>query len=190
MAGCETLGLGSEVPFSSARLAFPGMLAHSAPCPPMAAPLGALRSPEGCPSALLEQSPCLAAPVRGAFSCVTTPRGLLTISEIVLQHTGRGSQTRLLSRLGWQEVPRSTFQLRGGVGRRKGNDCKAWAAPAGAGEGTPELQGPEKEASSKSQELWRLPEALDGLEGVLALAKSALDIFFSQLKKISFNHYF
>lgn len=54
---------------------------------------------------------CLAWPVRGAMSCVMTSRGLLTASQIILQHVGRGSQTRLLSWLAWQEVPRSSLQL-------------------------------------------------------------------------------
>ena len=44
MAGCEMPGLGIEVTFSSAPPTSPGMLARSAPCPLMAAPLGTLET--------------------------------------------------------------------------------------------------------------------------------------------------
>lgn len=46
-------------------------------------------------------------PVSGASSRVAAPRALRAFPETVLQHIGLGSQARVLSQLGWQEVPRS-----------------------------------------------------------------------------------
>lgn len=86
---------------------------------------------------------------RGAVSLVVTSRAFLTISEIISQHVGRGSQTRLLSWRGWPGVPRSALQFRGGDGRSKRSrprPWQTWLVPRKE----PQLQGPSGEGWNKS----------------------------------------
>lgn len=131
-------------------------------------PLLAKNSPTGSPRGLREAQQCWGpraasgalgaeccgrpVPVCGAVSCVTSSRGLLTFSEIILQHIGHGSQSRRLSWLGWQEVRRSALWLWGGGRKNKRNSPKAWAGPEVPGK-EQQFQEPSREDGSKSQEL-------------------------------------
>lgn len=98
MAGCEMPGLETEVTFSSAHPHFPWH-AGSAPCLLTAAPRVPLRDPWDSAVPVLRHSWSQAPghTHRGAVSRVMTSRAFLTISEIISQHVGHGSQTRLLS---------------------------------------------------------------------------------------------
>lgn len=86
---------------------------------------------------------------RGAVSLVVTSRASLTISEIISQHVGRGSQTRLLSWRGWPGVPRSALQFWGGDGRSKRSRPRSWQTWL-VPRKEPQLQGPSGEGWTKS----------------------------------------
>lgn len=78
----------------------------------LALPLSLKRQPHLVPSRFLQGLAVLGAegqawslPVCSTVSCLTTSRGRLAFSEIILQYTGHGSQTRLLSCPGSRGVP-------------------------------------------------------------------------------------
>lgn len=150
MAGCEMPSLGIEVTFSSAHPHFPWH-AGSAPCLLTAAPWVPSRAPwdSAVPGPRHSWSQVPGHARRGAVSRVMASRAFLTISEIISQHVGRGSQTRLLSWHGWPGVPRSALQFRGGDGRSKRSrprPWQTWLVPRKE----PQLQGPSGEGWSKS----------------------------------------
>ena len=150
MADCEMPSLGIEVTFSSAHPHFPWH-SGSAPCLLTAAPLGTLESSvelgSARPEALLK--PSAWSRPQGSRQPSHDLQNLPTISEIISQHVGRGSQTRLLSWRGWPGVPRSALQFQGGDGRSKRSrprPWQTWLVPRKE----PQLQGPSGEGWSKS----------------------------------------